>query len=67
MNYAKKLLLLLSEIEVLKKENEILKNKNKELKKKLNISKKHGFKLSLKLQDVNNYLASLERKISSVK
>ena len=63
MNYTKKV--LLSEVEALKKENEMLKNKNKDLESKLSISKKHELKLSLKLQDVNNYLASLERKISS--
>ena len=65
MNYTKKS--LLSEIEILKKENKMLRDKNQELENKLNISKKHEFKTSLKLQDINNYIASLERKISSVK
>ena len=63
MNYTKKV--LLSEIEALKKENEILRNKNQELENELNVTKKQNFKLSLKLENVNNYLASLERKISS--
>ena len=63
MNYAKKV--LLSEVEALKKENEILRNKNQELENELNATKKQNFKLSLKLENVNNYLASLERKISS--
>ena len=63
MNYAKKV--LLSEVEALKKENEILRNKNQELENKLNVTKKQNFKLSSKLENVNNYLASLERKISS--
>ena len=65
MNYTKKV--LLSEVEALKKENEILRNKNQELENKLNVTKKQNFKLSSKLENVNNYLASLERKISSVK
>ena len=63
MNYTKKV--LLSEVEALKKENEILRNKNQELENELNVTKKQNFKLSLKLENVNNYLASLERKISS--
>ena len=65
MNYTKKV--LLSEVEALKKENEILRNRNQELKNELSTTKKQNFKLSFKLENINNYLASLERKISSVK
>ena len=63
MNYTKKV--LLSEVEALKKENEILRNRNQELKNELSTTKKQNFKLSFKLENINNYLASLERKISS--
>ena len=63
MNYTKKV--LLSEVEALKKENEILRNRNQDLKNELSTTKKQNFKLSFKLENINNYLASLERKISS--
>ena len=63
MNCTKKV--LLSEIEALKKENEILRNKNRELENELSTTKKQNFKLSFKLENINNYLASLERKVSS--